>query len=138
MNPRHVLLIFCTALAPVAAQGATSANYSLEPAALDNGGLATGSANYQANSSAAAGGAMGSSLYSDRTGFAGQLGDAVATSIVITAPLMEVGEGGTCQLGVSLVYDDQTTSQLPPESITWSVLSGPIAAISSTGLITGG
>ena len=138
MNWHRVILLGGTVLTPFAARAATSANYSLEPAVLDNGGLGTSSANYQANSSAAAGGAMGSSLYSDSTGFAGQLDDAVATSIVITAPLLEVEEGGTCQLGVSLVYDDLTTSELPPESITWSVLSGPVAAISSAGLITGG
>ena len=122
----------------MAAQAATSANYSLEPAVLDNGGLGTSSTNYRANSSAAAGGAVSSPLYSARTGFAGQLDAAVATSIVITAPLLEVAEGGTCQLGASLVYDDQTSSELPPASLAWSVLSGPISAISSTGLITGG
>ena len=105
---------------------------------LDNGGLGTSSTNYRADASAAAGGAMSSEQYSDRTGFAGQLDDAVATSIVITAPLLEVEEGGTCQLCASLVYDDQTTFALPPESLTWSVLSGPISAISSAGLITGG
>ncbi|MEI6605472.1 MAG: hypothetical protein WCP35_09190 [Verrucomicrobiota bacterium] len=138
MNWQRMLLICGTWLTPFTAEAATSANYSLEPTVVDNGGLSTSSTNYRANSSAAAGGAMGSSLYSDRTGFAGQLGDAVATSIVITAPLLEVGEGGTCQLGVSLVYDDQTTSELPPESITWSVVSGPISTISSVGLITGG
>ena len=138
MNWHRVILLGCTALTPLAARAATSANYSLEPAVLDNGGLGTSSTNYRANASAAAGGAMSSSQYSDRTGFAGQLGDAVATSLVITAPLFEVEEGGTCQLGASLVYDDQSTSELPPASITWSVLDGPISAISSAGLITGG
>jgi hypothetical protein len=62
----------------------------------------------------------------------------VPTSIVITAPLLTVDEGGTCQLGAILVYDDQTTFALPPECITWSVVSGPISTISSAGLITGG
>jgi hypothetical protein len=138
MNWHRVLLICCIALPPLAARAATSANYSLEPAVLDSGGLGTSSTNYRADASAAAGGAMSSELYSGRTGFAGQLGDAVATSIVITAPLLEVEEGGTCQLGASLEYDDQTTSELPAASITWSVLSGPISAISSAGLISGG
>jgi hypothetical protein len=138
MNWHRVLLLCGTFLPPCAAQAATSENYALEPAALDNGGVGTSSANYRADASVAAGGAVSSEQYSDRTGFAGQLDDAVATSIVITAPLLEVEEGGTCQLGASLVYDDQTTSALPPASLTWSVLSGPISAISSAGLITGG
>ncbi len=138
MQRPHLLLILCTALAPFTAQAATSANYSLEPATLDNGGLATRSTHYRARASASAGGAMSSQQYSDRAGFAGQLADVAAMPIVITAPFLTVNEDGTCQLGATLAYDDQTTLVLPVESITWNVLSGPISAISNTGLITGG
>ena len=137
MNWHRVILLGCTVLTPLVVQAATSASYSLEPAVVDDGGLGTRSTNYQASASAAAGGVASSEWYSDRTGFAGQLDDAVATSIVITAPTLAVAEEGTCQLGASLVYDDQSTMELPPESLTWSVVSGPISAISSTGLITG-
>lgn len=132
------LIWFSALLMPFAAMAGTSANYSIEPAALDNGGLNTSSANYRANSSAAPGMAIRSLLYSDRTGFAGQLGDVVATAIDLTASPLTLDEGGTRQLGATLVYDDQTTSALAAGSITWSVQSGPITGISSTGLATAG
>jgi hypothetical protein len=136
MNLR--VIIFVSSLIPFAVQAGTSANYSIEPAAFDNGGLNTSSANYSANSSVAPGGAMRSLLYSDRTGFAGQLGDVVATAIDISAWPLTLDEGGARQLSATLVYDDQTTSALAAGSITWSVQSGAITGISSTGIATGG
>jgi len=137
MNWQRMLLVCNTWLTPFTAQAATSANYTLEPAVVDNGGLSTSSTNYQADSSAGPGGALNSQQYSDRTGFAGQLNDIVPTSIIITSPTLTVDEGSTSQLGVSLVFDDQSTLELAPESVTWSVVSGPISSISNTGLIAG-
>jgi hypothetical protein len=134
---RHVIW-FSVSLMPFAAMAGTSANYRIEPAALDNGGLTTSSANYRANSSAAPGVAISSLHYSGRTGFAGQLGDVVATAIALNASPLTLDEGGTRQLSATLVYDDQTTSALAAGSITWSVQSGPISGISATGLATAG
>ena len=134
---RHVIW-FSVFLMPFAAMAGTSANYCIAPAALDNGGLNTSSANYRANSSAAPGVAISSARYSGRTGFAGQLGDVVATSIALTASPLTLDEGGTRQLSATLVYDDQTTSALAAGSITWSVQSGPITGISDAGLASAG
>ncbi len=134
MNWHRVLLLCGTFLPPCAAQAATSENYALEPAALDNGGLTTNSTNYHANASATPGALAYSSSYTSRTGFAGQLYDGVA----ITLPTLTVNEGANCQLSATLVCDDQTTTSLAAASLTWSVLSGPVSAVSGAGLATAG
>ena len=134
MNWHRVILLCGAFLPPFAARAATSENYALEPAALDNGGRATSSANYQANASATPGALAYSSSYTSRTGFAGQLYDGVA----ITLPTLTVNEGANCQLSATLVCDDQTTTSLAAASLTWTVLSGPVSAVSGAGLATAG
>ncbi|MEI7910674.1 MAG: hypothetical protein WCK77_13640 [Verrucomicrobiota bacterium] len=138
MNPPRFLFLLCASLAPLAARAASSANYSLGPAALDNAGLTTTSANYHSDTSAGAGAASSSVSYTSRTGFVGQLNDGVGLSIHGSAPLLTVNEGGSIQLSASLVYDDQSTSPLPPDALTWSVLSGPVAGVSAAGLASAG
>lgn len=117
-----------------AAHGGTSASYTLAPATLDRGGLRGTSANYTANFSANAGGAGSSATYTLRSGYAGQLSDAIATAIDITASPLTVNEGGTRQLSATLIFDDLTAAPLAANSITWSIQSGPIAGISADGL----
>jgi hypothetical protein len=135
----HPILLFASiSLAPLATQAASSANYSLEPAALDNAGLTTTSANYRANSSATPGAASSSGTYTLRTGFAGQLHDGVALSIHGSELLLSINEGAAHQLSATLAYDDQTTSALAAESLSWSVLSGPLSAVSGAGWVSAG
>jgi len=119
---------------PLSAQASTSANYALEVTTLDNAGLTTTSSNYRANASATPGTAAHSSSYAARSGFAGQLYDGLA----ITVPTLTVNEGATRQLSATLVCDDQTTTALAGGSLTWSVLSGPVSAVSGSGLATAG
>lgn len=126
----------CSLLMAPAVAG-TSANYSLAPGAVDSGGLRGTSTDYTLNGSAMAGGAGSSANYTARTGFAGQLLDAVsalATAVRITAAPPTVNEVSTRQLQAVLLYDDSTTTPLAADSVTWSVDSGPLTGISPTGL----
>jgi hypothetical protein len=128
----------CFLMAPAVMAG-TSANYTLAPDAVDGGGLRGTSANYTLNGSAMAGNAGASVNYTARTGFAGQLFEAVtgaATAIIITALPPAVNEGSTRQLSASLLHDDNSTTPLAATSVTWSVQSGPLTGISAPGLAT--
>jgi hypothetical protein len=108
-------------VAPAVLAG-TSANYSLAPDAVDGGGLRGTSANYTLNGSAMVGGAGASAAYTARTGFAGQLA--------------ELNEGASRQLNAILLYDDGSSSALSAGSVTWSVQSGPLTGITTSGLAT--
>lgn len=124
---------------PSAVLAGTSANYSLAPDAVDGGGLRGTSANYAVNGSAMAGGAGASASYLARTGFAGQLLEAVgavATGISLTASPLTIDEGSVLQLGARLLFDDSTSFPLSAASIAWAVQSGPLAGINSSGLAT--
>src|SRR5436190_12585670 len=127
MNPAR---LFCASfLMSQGVMAGTSANYTLAPDGVDLGGLRGTSASYTVNSSGMAGNAGSSANYVARTGFAGQLLDAVsavATGITLTASPQTVDEGGTRQLGATLLYDDSTSTPLAPASIAWSVQSGPL------------
>lgn len=129
----RVLLLFMLAIASPALAG-ISANYTLSPSANDNGGLRGTSASYTADFSHAPGLAGSSTDFASRSGYAGQLYDAIALDL--TAAPTTVAEGATRQLAATLRWDDATTSPLAPESIAWSVQSGPLVSISASGLVT--
>lgn len=129
----RVLLLLMLAIASPALAG-TSANYSLSPSANDHGGLRGTSASYTADFSHAPGVAGASADFASRSGYAGQLYDAIALDII--APPATISEGLTRQLAAALRWDDATTSPLAPESIAWSVQSGPLVSISASGLVT--
>lgn len=136
---KRLRLSFAILLLPSGLVAGTSANYSLSPDDLDCGGLRGVSANYMVNLSAMPGNAGSSANYSARTGFAGQLMDAVfavATGISISASPAAIDDGGTRQLFASLLYDDSTSAPLSPSVVTWSVQSGPLTGISASGLVS--
>jgi hypothetical protein len=130
--------LFFVYLMPFAAQAGTSADYSLDPVATDCGGQVASSVDYSVNPSAMAGGAASSEFYALRSGYAGQLMNAVAMTLVGAGSTIDLNERGTRQLAASLRYDDDTTGVLSADRISWSVVSGPIAGISSGGLMTAG
>lgn len=107
-------------------------DYTLTPLANANGGLSGSSAEYALTSATTPGGHGTSTSYTARTGFAGQLGAPVSLSI--SAPALTVEETATRQLVAELLYDDGSRS--PVLDVSWSVLSGPVAQISATGLAT--
>ncbi len=139
MKPLPFFVCFLLMTKPVIGGG--SANYTLAPDAVDNGGLRASSANYTLNGSAMPGGAGSSADYTSRTGFAGQLqepvaGSPVAMAITVTASPVTVNEGATRQLNATLHYDDGSSTALAAGSVTWGVASGPLSGISATGLAT--
>ena|GEM_PF-2560919 len=62
---------------------AFAGSYTLSPQANDHGGLRGTSTHYTADFSAMPGGAGSSTSYIDRSGYAGQLGDVIATAIYL-------------------------------------------------------
>lgn len=117
-------------------QAGSSANYTLAPEALDHGGQRGTSTNYTLNPSAMPGGHGTSAAYTLRTGFVGQLADAIATALELNATPLTVNESATRQLSGTLIFDDLSTQPLDATSITWSVQSGPLSGISTNGLAT--
>lgn len=136
MPAARIFIIAC--LLSVPAVAGSSADYSLEPAVLDGGGMAGFSADYALNPSIGPGAAGASLNYAVRSGYAGQLLDLAGIAIDEPSSPMTLNERGTLQLAVSEVYDDGTKKSLPVESVTWSVQSGPITGVNVTGLVTAG
>ena len=123
-------------LLPLAVWAGTSADYSLDLSAIDGGGATASSEHYTINASTAPGSAGASANYSLRSGYAGQLLDLVGIAIDEPSSPMTIHESGTLQLTVSAIYDDTTKSVLSANDVTWSVPSGPLAGIDSSGLAT--
>ena len=81
------------------------------------------------------GGIAQAGQYATKAGFAGQIYRAV--SLGISAPVLEIAENSTLQLGAKLVMDDATFLSLDASSVEWEAV-GPIASISPKGLLTSG
>jgi hypothetical protein len=131
-------------LLSVPAVAGSSADFSLEPAVLDGGGMAGSSSFYTLNPSIGHGAAGASEHYALRGGFSGILSD--ASSLALAAAGAGAGEMGsmserdTLQLEARIRYDDDTLAEsvLPATEITWSFAEGPLVAIDSAGLATAG
>lgn len=131
-------------LLSVPAVAGSSADYLLEPAVLDGGGMAGSSSFYTLNPSIGHGAAGASEHYALRGGFSGMLSD--ASSLALAAAGAGAGEMGsmserdTLQLEARIRYDDDTLAEsvLPATEITWSFAEGPLVAIDSSGLATAG
>jgi hypothetical protein len=136
MNSSSFGLSIAVVLFASSLQAGSSTNYTLAPEALDHGGQRGTSTNYTLNSSAMPGGQGTSAAYTLRSGFAGQLADAIATALELSASPLTVNEGSTRQLAATLIFDDLSTQSLAASSITWSVQSGLLASISASGLAT--
>lgn len=133
--PRGLFLGLSLTLPAVAG---SSADYQLAPFSADGGGLAAGSGDYQVNSTTASGQAGSSPDYGLRTGFSGQLLDAVELLLDDAGSGIILDERAGRQLGAGLRYDDGTSAPLAAEALAWSVQGGPLAGISSGGLVTAG
>jgi len=117
---------------------AVAGDYQFTPVSWDGGGLTGGSEDYQVNLTTAPGEAGSSADYALRSGFSGQLLDAVEMRLADADPGIALNERASRQLGASLLYDDGTSAPLAAEWIAWSVQSGPLAAIDSGGMATAG
>ncbi len=130
------VILIANTLALQSLQAGSSLNYTLDPSAIDHGGLRSTSANYTLNPSNMPGGHGTSAAYTLRTGFAGQLADAIATAIDLSASPLTLNEGSTRQISATLIFDDLSTQPLAATSVSWSIQSGPLSSISTSGLVT--
>lgn len=112
--------------------------YTITPEIIDGGGLRGSSASYSVDFSAASGNHATSSNYTNRTGYAAQLNDApnlgLVIGITIYSSRTSLGEGTSLQLCAQLDYDHGSSVLLPSSALTWTVQSGPLAAVTSNGL----
>ena len=120
---------------PCAASAAESTNYSITPASQASGCRST-STNYTLDGSFEPGTASASSPYEARGGFAGAIHDPVGLEINATA--LTVDEGNSRQLESHLLMDDDSLTAVAATSLNWSVQSGPLTSINSSGLATAG
>ena len=117
----------------------TSANYTIPTDAIDAGGKRATSASYTNDGSA--GGVVGLSTVAApaetaKHGYIGQLTE--VTALQLAATPTTVNETATRQLSGAQLLDDLTINAVPANSITWSIVSGPITSINTSGLATAG
>jgi hypothetical protein len=132
----------CTALAAGVCVGGsrTGGVYSVNDAVSAAGGR-TASANALYKNDASIGGIGGISTATSpnetmKHGYIGQLYEVVG--VVLGASPASVNEGQTRQLAASAMLDDLTTFAVAGDRVSWSILDGPIASISLSGLATAG
>lgn len=125
-------------LLPLVAWAGTSADYSIDPTALDGGGALASSAAYTLNPSAAPGAAGSSTNYTLRSGYAGQLLELVSIQIENPSSPLTMNERATLQLEASAVYDDSSRTILTANDLVWSAEGGTVVSIDSSGLLTAG
>lgn len=114
-----------------------SASYSIAAETVSAGGQPATSASYTMETSTGEIGSFATaatSAVTAKTGFVGQLFDIAGTAI--TASTSTLAENGTLALAAWQVLDDASFLALPPTAPTWSVVSGPITAISPNGVAT--
>ncbi|HCN75591.1 MAG TPA: hypothetical protein DIT13_00175 [Verrucomicrobiales bacterium] len=117
----------------------TSASYTITADTVSHGGTRTTSAAY--TNDGTAGGIVGISIVTTpaetaKHGYIGQLTE--VTALQLAASPTTVNEGTTRQLTATATLDDATTSALLATDVSWSVQSGPLTSISTSGLATAG
>lgn len=117
----------------------TSTNYAITTDSNDGGGKRATSVNYTNDGSA--GGVTGISSVASpaetaKSGYLGQLYE--VTAVQVTATPTTLNEGSTRQLAAAATLDDGTMLASLASAVSWSVVSGPVTGISSSGLATAG
>ncbi len=118
----------------------SSASYSLTTETADAGGSAATSASY--SNLGSAGGISGISTVNSpaqtaKAGYIAQLSAAAAGLRIVASP-GTINEAGTRQLSAEILMDDDSAEPVPANSVTWSVVRGPLTGINSSGLATAG
>ncbi|MBL9113377.1 MAG: hypothetical protein JNJ83_00105 [Verrucomicrobiaceae bacterium] len=130
-----IAFIFCSVVAFAGPRASTSYNVATENA--DSGGRQTSSVSY--TNAGSLGGITGissvaSPAETNKQGYISQLTE--VTDLQLAASPPTVNEASTRQITVTATLDDDTTLDAMSSSVTWSVVSGPIVSISSSGLAT--
>lgn len=117
----------------------SSASYTVATDITDVAGRRTTSVNYTNDGSL--GGIAGVSTIASpaetaKQGYIAQLYE--VTALQLSASPLTIDETGTRQINGAQLLDDLTTIAVPPGSISWSILSGPLSSISTGGVATAG
>lgn len=132
-------LIFLALLYPASLSAGPrgSTSYTVVTDSLDAVGARSASVSYASDSS---GGGVsgiataGSPATSLKGGYIGQLSEVVAVQLAATPTTLN--EGTSRQIFATALLDDVTTTALLGSDLVWSVLSGPVSGVSSSGLAT--
>jgi hypothetical protein len=110
---------------------------NLVSGSINSGGGAASSASYSMETSlgevvsgTSTGGAVGLATGGASTQPAG------AKSLALSLAPASVNEGNTSQLGGSAIMDDDTVTLLSGSDISWNLVSGPVTAINSSGIVS--
>jgi len=117
----------------------SSSSYSVAAEVVDGGGRRTSGGVY--TNDATIGGLAGLSTVTTpaltaKHGFAGQLFD--VTSLALAATNTNVNETANRQVNATVLLDDGSTLALANSAFAWSIVTGPLTAISNAGLATAG
>jgi hypothetical protein len=119
----------------------TSADYEIQAETNEGSGERATSADYIKESiegSMVVSSTGDSAAYRLTLGYAAQLYDIVALNIT-APPSTSLSETASRQLAAApLLDDDSTLDDFDPATVAWSIVSGPIASISTGGLATAG
>jgi hypothetical protein len=127
-------LILLSSILPAFAEPRVTTHYSITSETQDFGGGAVASGSYAMTATAGGAGELGNATFETlKGGFAGQLYESVA--LVLRADMEFVLENGVRSIAATLALDDGTYVFLPASTVAWSVQAGPIADISSDGVI---
>jgi hypothetical protein len=130
--------LFLTLLTATAHAGPrSSTNYSIPTDSTDAGGQRAASASYTNDGSV--GGITGISSVATpaqtaKHGYIGQLTE--VTALQLAATPTTVNETATRQLSAAQLLDDDSLNVLAATDVTWSVASGPLSGIDTSGLAT--
>jgi len=138
MKPTLTSLIASASLClPLHATGSSSADFSIAAETTDSGGCRSTSANYSNDGSAGlVAGVSTAATETAKAGYIAQLFD--VTGLVIAAASTDMNETGTLQLSASQLLDDASLLAVDAGAVAWSLVSGPITGVSSSGLVTAG
>jgi hypothetical protein len=117
----------------------SSASYTIATDTTDGGGKRATSASY--TNDASAGNIAGISTFASpagtaKSGYVGQLYE--VTGLTLTSASPTVNETATVQLNASQSLDDATFLAVSAASVAWSVQSGPITGVNTSGVATAG
>ena len=136
----YLLLTLCVCSLPILhADTRSSTSYSLTTESFDAGGLRASSSSYVASQSL--GGVTGTSSVAAsaetlKQGYIAQLFD--VSGLTLGASGNTVNENATLQISARSVLDDATFLSLSSAKVNWGISGGPLASVSTSGLVTAG
>jgi hypothetical protein len=139
MKTQSLILFAIACAVSVQAGPRSSANYTIATDTADGGGKRAASASYTNDASAgsiAGISTVASPVETAKSGYVGQLYE--VTGLTVTSASPTVNETATVQLNASQSLDDATFLAVSAASVAWSVQSGPLTGVNTSGVATAG